>query len=59
MVSAMLSSRWRVVRHGPVVGHGDDQGILSAAEFLEISHQHPDERINVTLQAVLQDAAGR
>ena len=52
-------SRRRVVRHRTVVGHGDDQGVLGDAEFLELVHHLADERIDVALQAVLQDAARR
>ena len=49
--------RWWVVGHGPVVRHGDDQGILGDPQFLELRHDFADEGVNIALQAILQDAA--
>ena len=47
-----------VFRDGPVVCHGDHQRVLRNAEFSELLHQPPDERIDVALQAGLQIASG-
>ena len=50
------ATRRRVVGHGAVVRHANQQRVLGNAQFLELRHQLADKRIDVALKSVLQQA---
>ena len=53
MVSDMPGTGGRVVRHRPVISHGDHQGVLGDTQFFQLGLEPRHERVDVALQAIL------
>ena len=54
---AEAGTRWGVVRHGPVVGHGNDERVLGNAELVQGLSQRFDVGLDHTLVALADQAA--